>query len=71
MTGLAYHPHGVLGRYEYSRYINISQFKRGGEGSEERNTEEEINEGRDGRELHDHGIKYRKRLVDTDENIQR
>lgn len=49
----AYIPYDALSRIEYWRHINIPQFKRGGKDGEEHKTKESIDEGRDGRELHD------------------
>ena len=50
---LAYEPYGALRRIENWRHIDISCFKRCGKDGDEERTEEKIDEGRDGRELHD------------------
>ena len=50
---LAYEPYGALRRIENWWHIDISCFKRGGKDGDEERTEEKIDEGRDGRELHD------------------
>ena len=56
MLAFAYCPYGALGRKEYFGHKNISRFKRGGKDHEEEKTKERIDEGRDGRELHDNDI---------------
>ena len=53
MMVFAYYPYGALGRIEYWRHIDISQFKRGSKGSKKRGAKKRVDEGRDGRELHD------------------
>lgn len=53
MMMFAYSPHGALVGIEYWWNKDISRFKRSGEDSEERKSKEEIDEGRDDRELHD------------------
>lgn len=53
MTMFAYSPHGALVGIEYWWNKDISRFKRSGEDSEERKGKEEIDEGRNDRELHD------------------
>jgi len=53
MLAFAYCPYGALGRKEYFRHKNISRFKRSGKDGEEQKAKERIDEGRDGRELHD------------------
>jgi hypothetical protein len=53
ILAFAYYPYGAKGRIGYWWRINISQFKRGGEDGEEQKTKKRIDEGRDGRELHD------------------
>jgi hypothetical protein len=54
ILAFAYYPYGALGRKENFWYKNISRFKRGGkDGEEQKKAKERIDEGRDGRELHD------------------
>jgi hypothetical protein len=70
MLAFAYFPYGALGRKEYFGYKNISRFKRGSKGGEEQKTEERIDEGRDGCELHDNDdgmfeVKMKSMLIKT------
>ena len=58
----AYSPYGALFRIEYWRHKDISRFKRGGRGGDGQKTKERVDEGRDGRELHDDGWEIAKCL---------
>jgi hypothetical protein len=71
MVAFAYFPYGAPGRIEYWRHINISpsRFKRGGKDSEEKKTKERIDEGRDGRELHDDEWDIKMLQVDVDKDM--
>jgi len=65
MSAFAYYPYGALGRVEYWGHKDISRFKRGGKDGEEQKTKDRVDEGRDGRELHD-GIMFE---VDVDKDM--